>query len=293
MNILEIVDLTIEYPGRRSHPFARPPAQRVVHDVSFVLPRGTTLALVGESGSGKTSIARAILGLAPVTKGRIRLAGSDLVGRARDTRAFGRQVQMVFQQPAASLDPRMSVGASIAEPLRHLTDLAGPAIAARTAELLELVGLTSSHTGRYPRHLSGGQRQRVAIARAIAVSPSLVICDEPTSALDVSVQAQVLNLLMSLQADLGLSYLFITHDLAVVRQVADMVAVLQSGRLVETGATDAVLATPRDPYTRALLAAVPRSASLADPTSGSGAVARPGADVSAGAWTQHQMEGIR
>jgi ABC-type glutathione transport system ATPase component len=259
VNTLEVNDLTVDYVLRREHLFGPRERMRAVDAVGFQVSRGTTLALVGESGSGKTSVARAILGLVPIASGHIRLDGIDIAPGSVDPSAASvrRRIQMVFQQPSGSLDPRMRVSASVAEPLVHLTRLSGSALQERVLELLNLVGLDASYATRYPRQLSGGQRQRVAIARAIAVSPSLVICDEPTSALDVSVQAQVLNLLVRLQAELGLSYLFISHDLAVVRQVADTVAVLHHGQLIELGPTQRVLGDPQDPYTRGLLEAVP------------------------------------
>lgn len=254
---LRVNGLIVEYPGRSVGVFHRAPAFRAVDGATFVLERATTLALVGESGSGKTSIARAILGLAPVAGGQILLEGQDLAAGGPTGASARRRIQMVFQQPGGSLDPRSRIGDSVAEPLRHIAGMSGGALRRRVSELLELVGLDEGYANRYPRHLSGGQRQRVAVARAIAISPALVICDEPTSALDVSVQAQVLNLLVRLQAELGLSYLFITHDLAVVRQVADTAVVLHSGRVVETGTVETVLGQPRDEYTRELLAAVP------------------------------------
>jgi ABC-type glutathione transport system ATPase component len=222
--------------------------------VDLDIEASTTLALVGESGSGKTSVARAILGIAPLTSGRIWLQGQELVGLRGRAR---RQMQMVFQQPSASLDPRVRVGDTIAEPLVHLLRMRDRALRERVDELLDLVGLDASFAQRLPRQLSGGQRQRVAIARAIAPSPALVICDEPTSSLDVSVQAQILNLLVRLQSELGLSFLFISHDLGTVRQIADQVAVMHQGKIVERGSADAVLARPSHEYTRALIAAVP------------------------------------
>jgi ABC-type glutathione transport system ATPase component len=164
---------------------------------------------------------------------------------------------MVFQQPTTSLDPRMPIGATIAEPLVNLLAMRGRALAARVSELLELVGLEAEHAARYPRQLSGGQRQRVAIARAIATSPAVVVCDEPTSSLDVSVQAQIINLLVRLQSELGMSYLFISHDLGTVRQIADTIAVMHRGRIVEHGTVEAVLGSPREEYTRTLISAVP------------------------------------
>jgi peptide/nickel transport system ATP-binding protein len=231
---------------------------RAVDRVSFDIARGSTLGLVGESGSGKTSIARAILGIAPVSAGQIRVHGDDVTHvKGGQLRAKRRAMQMVFQQPSTSLDPRRTVAASIGEPLVHLLHMHGAKLQARVVELLELVGLEAEHARRLPRELSGGQRQRVAIARAIATSPALVVCDEPTSSLDVSVQAQIINLLVSLQAELGISYLFISHDLGTVRQIADSVAVMHLGRIVEIGSVEQVLDTPRDAYTKALIAAVP------------------------------------
>jgi ABC-type oligopeptide transport system ATPase subunit len=256
--LLQLEDLFVEYAARSS-PFGQGArVVRAVDGVSFEIERGRTLGLVGESGSGKTSVARAILGIAPVSAGRVLVQGRDVTrvtGAA--LRAKRRAMQMVFQQPSTSLDPRRTVAASISEPLVHLLHMRGSRLNARVIELLELVGLEAEHARRLPRELSGGQRQRVAIARAIATSPSLVVCDEPTSSLDVSVQAQIINLLVSLQAQLGISYLFISHDLGTVRQIADTIAVMHLGRLVEVGAVDQVLDAPREDYTKALISAVP------------------------------------
>jgi ABC-type oligopeptide transport system ATPase subunit len=256
--MLQVQDLVVEYAARSSLFGQAATAVRAVDCVSFDVEAGRTLGLVGESGSGKTSIARAILGIAPVSDGRILVHGEDVtrVSGAR-LRAKRRAMQMVFQQPSTSLDPRRSVGASISEPLVHLLHLHGEPLRNRVVELLELVGMEAEHARRLPRELSGGQRQRVSIARAIATSPSLVVCDEPTSSLDVSVQAQIINLLVSLQAELGITYVFISHDLGTVRQIADTIAVMHLGRLVELGSVDQVLDAPRDDYTRALISAVP------------------------------------
>lgn len=258
MNVLDIQDITVDYRQRQRGSRRSPTAFRAVDHVSFEIPKGTTLALVGESGSGKTTVARAIVGLVPLATGCILIDGTDVSSRpSPQGRLAQRRVQMVFQQPSGSLDPRMRIGASVGEPLRYLSSLRGRPLQARVDELLDLVGLDRTFVQRYPRRLSGGQRQRVAIARAIATSPSLVICDEPTSSLDVSVQAQILNLLARLQEELGLSYLFISHDLAVVRQVADAIVVMNEGRVVESGAPDQVLERPLHAYTRQLLDAVP------------------------------------
>jgi peptide/nickel transport system ATP-binding protein/oligopeptide transport system ATP-binding protein len=256
--LLTVEDLVVDY-AVRSGPFGRNArVVRAVDRVSFAVEPGRTLGLVGESGSGKTSVARAIVGIAPLSGGRILIQGGDVTRVTGGLlRAKRRAVQMVFQQPSTSLDPRRTVAASISEPLVHLLHLRGSQLEARVIELLELVGLEAEHARRLPRELSGGQRQRVAIARAIATSPSLVVCDEPTSSLDVSVQAQIINLLVSLQAELGISYLFISHDLGTVRQIADTIAVMHLGRLVEIGPVDQVLDAPRDEYTQTLISAVP------------------------------------
>ena len=255
---LDVSGLVVEYRYRSGLLGVSGGSVRAVDGISFDIAPGRTLGLVGESGSGKTSAARAILGIAPIAAGRILLRGRDIAtASATERRQIRRDAQMVFQQPTTSLDPRMTIGSTIAEPLVHLLGLRGRSLSTRVSELLQLVGLEAEYAKRRPRQLSGGQRQRVAIARALATSPSLVVCDEPTSSLDVSVQAQIINLLVRLQAELGLSYLFISHDLGTVRQIADTIAVLHLGRIVEYGPVDKVLSAPTDAYTRTLLAAVP------------------------------------
>ncbi|SMF59480.1 peptide/nickel transport system ATP-binding protein/oligopeptide transport system ATP-binding protein [Tistlia consotensis] len=231
---------------------------RAVDGIDFSIPRGGCLGLVGESGSGKSTVARLVTGLQQPTGGEILFEGRPigrLEGRAR--RALGRDIQMVFQDPHASLNPRKTIFASIAEPLVIHRVLRGAALTARVEELLEIVGLGRRYLYRYPHELSGGQKQRVCIARAVALDPKLLVLDEPTSALDVSVQAQMLEFLRGLQRDLGLTYLFISHNLAVVRQLCDEVAVMYLGRLVETGPTAALFDAPRHPYSEVLLASVP------------------------------------
>jgi len=231
-----------------------------VSDVSFQIERGTTYALVGESGSGKSTIARMAVGLLPPTSGTVTIDNIDLNDRnidAKQIQALRRRIQMVFQSPYASLNPRWRVSAILAEPLRAF-GLAQGCETERIAELLEQVGLSAKDQKRYPHEFSGGQRQRISIARALASKPDFIICDEPTSALDVSVQAQVLNLLKQLQRDLGLTYLFITHDLAVVATMAHKIGVLQSGRLIEEGDTQALLNNPTTEYTRMLIESAPR-----------------------------------
>ena len=231
---------------------------RAVDDVSFEIRQGETLGLVGESGSGKSTTGYAILQLTRPTSGSIRFEGRELVGLSPgELRPIRRRMQIIFQDPYSSLDARMTVGDIVAEPLRvhRVGDRAE--LRRRVHELLDNVGIEPAHAGRYPHEFSGGQRQRIGIARALALSPKLLICDEPVSALDVSVQAQILNLLNDLQEALGLTYLFIAHDLAVVRLMSDRIAVMRAGRIVETGDAEAVYTAPSHPYTKALLAAVP------------------------------------
>ena len=255
--MLEVRDLHVHYAvsagiGRRGH------VVRAVDGVGFDLAAGETLGLVGESGCGKTSLARALVRLVPATTGRIRFEGQDIAMlRGASLRAWRRRVQIVFQDVHGALNPRLTVGSAIGEVLRVHGIARGTNVVARVIELLERVGLESRHRAAYPHELSGGQRQRVNIARALAVAPSLLVLDEPVSALDVSVQAQILNMLCDLQADLGLAYVFVSHDLRVIRHVSHRVAVMYLGRIVETGPAENLFAAPRHPYTRSLLASVP------------------------------------
>ena len=254
--LLEVRDLRVWFPARR-RAFARRQWIRAVDGVSLQVMRGETLALVGESGCGKTSLGRALVMLRRPTSGSVSFAGIDLTGlKGRALRDMRRQMQMVFQDPYASLDPRQRVDALVGEPLL-IRGVDAATRRRRVAELLELVGLGAETAGHLPRAFSGGQRQRIGIARALAAEPTLIVCDEPLSALDVSVQAQIVNLLVRLQRQLGLTYVFISHDLAVVRQLATRVAVMYLGLIVEMGETAALFASPRHPYTVALLAAVP------------------------------------
>lgn len=245
---------------RLSVEFARPKhaAFRAVDGVSFSIRPGETVGLVGESGSGKSTTGRAILGLAPVSNGSIRFLGREISRvRGKERRALSRQVQVVFQDPYSSLNPARTIGQSLAEMLHGDPDISKAGRRTRAVELLERVGIDKSALAMYPSQFSGGQRQRIAIARALMPGPRLVICDEPVSALDLSVQAQVLNLLRELQRNLGISYLFIGHDLSVVEYLAHRTLVLYKGRIVESGPVDVVHHQPRHPYTQTLLAATP------------------------------------
>jgi ABC-type oligopeptide transport system ATPase subunit len=246
--LLEISGLTFTYPGRH---------EPAVDDVDLVIHERMTVGLVGQSGSGKSTLARCVMGLLRPSSGSLSFEGTPMERvRAREWRGIRSRLQMVFQDPYTSLNPRLRVGAAIADPLHTFRILPRPARLSRVYELLDLVKLSPDLINRFPHQLSGGQRQRVAIARALASSPRLLVLDEPTSALDVSVGAKVLRLLTDIQDKLGTSYLFISHDLAVIRQVADEVAVMLRGKIVEGGSAESVLSSPRHPYTQALLDAV-------------------------------------
>jgi peptide/nickel transport system ATP-binding protein len=253
---------------------------RALGSVSLSVWPGETLGLVGESGCGKSTFARCVLRLTDVTAGQVRFDGIDITHQSqRALRPLRRQMQMVFQDPTASLNPRRRAGDLIAEPLRVHGRRSRADIRARLAELMHLVGLHPDHLGRFPHEFSGGQRQRIGIARALALAPRLIVADEPVSALDVSIQAQIVNLFMDLQERLGLTYVFISHDLRIVRQVSTRMAVMYRGAIVELGPTEAIFRAPAHPYTATLMASVPQANADArlpeQPPAGEGAIATP------------------
>jgi oligopeptide/dipeptide ABC transporter ATP-binding protein len=259
-DILVRVDSVVKYFPVRTVGFVRRTVGHVqaVDGVSLTIPRGKTLGLVGETGSGKSTLARCIAGLIPVTSGTVTFDGRDITNLSRRQMApFRREIQMIFQDPYGSLNPRRRVGAIIGDPFAIHNTATGAERKRKVQDLMERVGLNPEHYNRFPAEFSGGQRQRIGVARALALRPKLIICDEPVSALDVSIQAQVLNLLADLQRDYGLTYLFIAHDLEVVRHVSNSVAVMYLGRIAEAGPREPVYGTPRHPYTAALLSAAP------------------------------------
>jgi oligopeptide/dipeptide ABC transporter ATP-binding protein len=258
--VLDVRDAAVHFAPRGGW-LGRPRSPvKAVDGVDLTIDAGETVGLVGESGCGKSTLANAIVGLAPLTRGSVRVRGQEIAGASRRTlRAVRRHVQMVFQDPALSLNPRATVGAAIAEPLIVRSIARGQALEAKVHALLMQVGLRPEHAGRYPHQFSGGQRQRIVIARALALEPALVVCDEPVSALDVSVRAQILNLLVDLQRRMGVSYLFVSHDLSVIRHISDRVAVMYLGRIIEHASRDVFFAAPKHPYSRALMSAVPEA----------------------------------
>jgi oligopeptide/dipeptide ABC transporter ATP-binding protein len=266
--LLEVREASVSYP----HAGAVDGRFTAVEGVSFALQAGEIVGLVGESGSGKSSLGRAILGLVPLAAGEIHWGGARIDALPRSAfRRLRRELQLVFQHPQASLDPRMTIAESVAEPLRALArEVSVAARTGRVATILGEVGLAIEFAGRYPHQLSGGQLQRAAIARALIVDPGFIVCDEPVSALDVSVQGQIVNLLLRIRRERGLACLFISHNLAVVTRLAERILVMYRGRIVESGASEAILASPRHPYTRLMLDSVP----AVDPLSARRLVAR-------------------
>jgi len=257
--LLEVTDLVKHFPVKRGILIDREVDQvRAVDGIGFTIARGETLGLVGESGSGKSTACRAVLQLTKPTSGSVRFEGREIAGLSRrGMRPLRREMQMIFQDPYASLNPRKRIGQIVGDPLKRQGVASGSKLRKRVHELLERVGLASEHYNRFPHEFSGGQRQRIGIARALALNPKLVIADEPVSALDVSIQAQIVNLLDDLQDELGLTYLFVAHDIGVVRHISDRIAVMNKGKIVEEGSADQVCEHPRDEYTKKLLAAVP------------------------------------
>src|SRR3954469_14911754 len=260
--VLEVEDLKKHFPIRKGLLQRAGGTVYAVDGVSFSIREGETLALVGESGCGKSTVGRTVLRLIEPTAGSIRVGGKDVTHLSRkELRPYRRQMQIIFQDPFSSLDPRMSAGDIVAEPLRVHGVASGKSVREKVAQLFERVGLRRAQMDNFPHQFSGGQRQRIGIARALALQPKLIIGDEPVSALDVSIQAQVLNLMMDLQNELGLAYLFVSHDLAVVEHIGHRVAVMYLGRIVEIAAKEALFEAPLHPYTQALMSAAP----IADP----------------------------
>jgi oligopeptide transport system ATP-binding protein len=257
--LLEVTDLVKHFPVKRGLLIDREVDRvRAVDGVSFSVARGETLGLVGESGSGKSTLARAVLQLLSPTSGSVRFEGREIAGLSRrQMRPLRPEMQMIFQDPYASLNPRKRIGQIVGAPLRLQGRASGTALRQQVQELLERVGLSPEHYERYPHEFSGGQRQRVGIARALALRPKLIVADEPVSALDVSIRAQIVNLLDDLQDELGLTYVFVAHDIGVVRHISDRIAVMHDGKIVEQGPADRVCEQPSDPYTKTLIAAVP------------------------------------
>jgi oligopeptide transport system ATP-binding protein len=257
--LLEVTDLVKHFPIKRGILIDREVDQvRAVDGIDFKVEKGETLGLVGESGSGKSTACRAVLQLIKPASGSVKFEGQEIAGlRRRQMQPLRRQMQMIFQDPYASLNPRKRVGQIVGDPLKRQGVASGSELRRQVQELLERVGLSSEHYNRFPHEFSGGQRQRIGIARALALKPKLVICDEPVSALDVSIQAQIVNLLDDLQDEFGLAYLFVAHDIGVVRHISDRIAVMNEGKIVEQGTADEVCERPKDDYTKKLLAAVP------------------------------------
>jgi oligopeptide transport system ATP-binding protein len=259
--LLQVRNLSVSFavPKRGAWPWTPPAQLRAVQDVSFDLAPGETLGIVGESGSGKSTLARAVMGTIPASAGQVMWQGQDLLKLTGDARrAQRRDAQMIFQDPLAALNPRMPVGDIIAEPLvTHQPDLPKAEVQARVRSIMDRVGLLSNQLNRYPHEFSGGQCQRIGIARALILRPKLIVCDEPVSALDVSIQAQVVNLLADLQRDMGLSLIFIAHDLSVVKHISDRIMVMYLGRQMEQAEARVLIRQPKHPYTQALIASVP------------------------------------
>ncbi|MDO5713526.1 MAG: ATP-binding cassette domain-containing protein [Tissierellia bacterium] len=246
--------------GSKKSIFGKPDMVKAVNDVSFVLKEGETLGIVGESGSGKSTLARCIMRLYDNVEGKIELLGKDITHLSqKELRPYRKHMQMIFQDPYSSLNPRMTAGEIIGENLKNQGNIHGAELRQRTLETMELCGLSKYHYPRYPHEFSGGQRQRISIARALITNPKLVIADEPTSALDVSIQAQIINLLKDLQDELSLSYIFISHDLAVVEHISTKVAVMYLGKIVEAGEKEEIYHHPKHEYTKTLLSAIPIS----------------------------------